>query len=310
VPLELAGSRDDVEIDLPAPALVRGRVVEAGTGEPIGGAILSFEAAAPGEEPSFPRQGNAGESNPDGSWSVNAPPGRYRVVASKEDYAPGEAQVEVTGDTPPPEVRIALSPAAGLTLEVVGPGGFYPVRVYAALIDGAGRAVVAASFPTGEEGRVRLSQAPPGAFTALVKADGSATMSLPVTVPGRAPRLLLAPPAVLTVEVPALANDAQGGKLTVSGADGQPFRSVGWGGTVRQEWGLGGGKAQIDDLPPGSYTGDDALRQELPGDGGGGGRAGDQGAGVGSEAAGRGGEVSCPGKPGGEPIESSLLAAY
>lgn len=259
--VELSESRADVVIDIPAATLVRGRVLEAGSQGPVAGATLFFDQE--GEDPSsrpLPG-GNAGETDSEGGFLVSAPPGRYRVTARKEGYSPGEARVEVAAGSSPPEVRIRLERASGLALEVVGLGGLPPAHVYAALVDGTGRPVVSGTYSPGEDGRIQLSQAPPGTFLALVRAPGTATASVPVSVPGGGARVALLPPAPLTVRVPALASDPQGGLLTLLNAEGQPFRSVGWSGTVRQHWGLSAGTAVIEDLPPGRYS----LKVTTPG---------------------------------------------
>ncbi len=251
--VELSTSRDDVLIDIPGNARVRGRVIEAGTQAPVAGADIDFERQGDGSA-SFSRYlTDAGRSDAQGTWSVQAPPGTYRVKATKGGYAPGEATIDAPAGGEPPEVRITLSPAPGLTFTVTGVGGIPPSRVYAALVAGGGQTVVSGSYAPGEEGRTEISQAPAGSFTLLVGSSGTATVAVPVLVPSATTRVTLPLPTRLTVTVPALA-EARDAKLTILGADGQPFRSMLWGGIPQAERPLYQGKAEIDDLPPGSYA--------------------------------------------------------
>jgi hypothetical protein len=109
---ELAVSRGDVTIEVPGQARVSGRVVEAGTQTPIADANIVFEPLDDGGGPFFPGHGLAGRSDAQGAFRANAPAGRYRVVATRTGYAPGEVTVDAT-TAAPPEVWIALTPDPG-----------------------------------------------------------------------------------------------------------------------------------------------------------------------------------------------------
>jgi hypothetical protein len=96
---------------------------------------------------------------------------------------------------------------------------------------------------------VRITTAPPGQWRLLVSAPGTATAGVDVTVPGEPVRVALSPGATLVVKASGLTGR---GRLTLTGADGQPFRSVS-GGMVVQEWPMYSNQALVDGLPAGAW---------------------------------------------------------
>jgi protocatechuate 3,4-dioxygenase beta subunit len=250
--VEVAGDRD-LLIELPIQQ-VSGRVVDAADFSPIAEAEVSLEPLAQ-PATSAPGFGFVHRARSDGGGQFtlsDVPEGGYRVVARQDGYSPGEATVQVRTGADVDGVRLALSATSGLTLQVVGPGGSAPERVYVALLDATGRAVLASMEPTGENGRVRLTSAPPGRWRLLVGADGAGTAALAVAAPGPPVRLALPPAARLTVIVPALLDGRRIGTLTLVGADGQPYRSPSWG-AVRAEFPFSDGRTTLDNLPPSTW---------------------------------------------------------
>jgi protocatechuate 3,4-dioxygenase beta subunit len=231
---------------------VSGRVVDAADAAPVAGATVRTESlgGTSGPDLGFPQGSVTGT---DGTFTIEGlSEGTFRVTARKDGYAPAEATVAVPAGGSVDDVRLALEPAAGLVLEVLAPTGLPPERVEVALLDAAGRALVADGFTPGEGGRVRVTSAPAGRFRMLVASPGAATAALDVTVPGAPIRLALLPGARLDVSVPALADTGAFGTFSVMGADGQPFRGVNIG-SVLQEWPLWQGAGAIDGLPPGAW---------------------------------------------------------
>jgi protocatechuate 3,4-dioxygenase beta subunit len=247
-PVELAGDRD-ILIDLPTQR-VSGRVVDA-SDSPVAGAAVTVEPATGGGPVTFSGMGQGATSGADGDFTVTGlADGSYRVSARKEGYAPAETTIEVRGGDVD-GVRLALGEGAGLVLEVRSFAGTPPARVEVALLDPAGRAVLSGSYNTGENGRVRLTEAPAGRWRLLAGASGSATVALDVSVPSPPLPIALPPAAQLTVTVPELAG-GPGATLSIIGSDGQPFRAVAFG-FVQSEWPMLRGSAQIGNLPPGAW---------------------------------------------------------
>ncbi|HEY4590704.1 MAG TPA: carboxypeptidase regulatory-like domain-containing protein, partial [Thermoanaerobaculia bacterium] len=175
--------------------------------------------------------------------------GAWTVQAVKEGYAAGERKIEV-GDSPPGDVEIRLDPTEGVTVEALLPTGQPPERVRVAALDGGGAAVSTGTYLTGENGRARIPNVPPGSWLLLIEADQSASATVPAPVPGPAVHVVLPPAGQLRVQVP----DLKGGDASVvlSGAGGV-YRGFDWDGRVRSEWDLAGGSRSFDRLPAGLW---------------------------------------------------------
>jgi beta-lactamase regulating signal transducer with metallopeptidase domain len=132
-----------VDLALPRGVVVRGKVVEEGTGRPVAGAIVRL---APDSIP-FQDLGAPAVTNADGTYRVAGPPGPGYVVAQgpSDDYVPREfavaggplnrhrfyahayRSVDLKPGGPEQEVDLALRPGAAIDGRVVGPDG-QPVR--------------------------------------------------------------------------------------------------------------------------------------------------------------------------------------
>lgn len=240
----------EVDVDL-STARLSGRVFEKGSGAPLANVRVTALPAAPGQEGAL---GPQSVSDASGTFTLeNVETGSYRVQGSKEGYARAEARVEVTSpDARVEGVRLELAPETGLVLDVGSPAGA-PAQVSVALLDAAGSPVFSDWLATGENGRTRIRNAPPGHHQLLVAATGFAPVSLQVTVPGPPVPIQLQPGGQLIVEVRELATAGQTAKLTLVGANGQPHRTVSFGAVV-QEWTLVAGAATVDDLPAGKWV--------------------------------------------------------
>ncbi|HYO12902.1 MAG TPA: carboxypeptidase regulatory-like domain-containing protein [Thermoanaerobaculia bacterium] len=248
--VEISADREIV-IELPTQR-VSGRVVDATDSSPVEGASIVLESSDPRE--SRGRPGEMGAStDPSGAFSIgNVAEGTWRVIARKEGYSPSETTVEVGSGADVDGVRLTLSPGAGLVLEVRTTTGSIPAQIFAALLDAGGRSLLAGSYETGEGGRVRLTSAPAGRFRLYVSAAGAATTSVDVAVPGEPVRVVLPPASQIVVDVPDLAGQGGRATLSVTGADGQPFRSVLYGMSLT-EWPLLQGRTVVEGVPPGTW---------------------------------------------------------
>jgi hypothetical protein len=108
-PVTIEGDME-VTIDIPAGALL-GRVVSAGTGEPVSGA--SVQITPQGQEQQIPPAFSiaAIHSGADGRFESRLADGSYQILVQKEGFAPAEATAEVRRDMPGAPVEIRLKPA-------------------------------------------------------------------------------------------------------------------------------------------------------------------------------------------------------
>ena len=245
--VELEGDRD-VVIDLPA-GRVSGQVVDAGDGSPVAGAILALEPpTGPGSE--LPFAPGATSDAAGGFTLTGVGAGAFRLVARKEGYQPATTAIEMRAGAEVDGLRLELTASPGLDLTVVGPAGLPPAQVHVALLDDRGTAVLAGTWPTREGGRLRIESVPAGRFRLLVSGDGGAA-ELDVGIPGPAMRVALAPTAELRVSAPALAGTPA--VLTLTGADGRPFRSFLWS-NLQSRWESTDGGFTVSGLRSGTWT--------------------------------------------------------
>lgn len=243
--VEIAADRD-VLIELGA-ASISGRVVDEADRSPIANArvVLTagtenspFEAEAVTDSRGvFQLRGVA-----EGSWKVRA------LLA---DYAPAEVDVQVAG-APVEGLELALRASEGLTLEVLLPSGRPPGALRAAVLDPGGRVVSSGSYTPGEGGRTRIAGVPPGTWDLLLDADGAALLSIAVTAPGHAGRIVLPQPGGLSLRVPSLHGQA-GARVRLNDRNGKPFRTL-QGDRFLSELDLRAGSIDFQRLAPGAWT--------------------------------------------------------
>lgn len=225
-----------------------GRVVDATDSSPVAGAKIFLRAA----------EGFPGSFFPDATTDARGVfqlaevgEGSWTVQATREGYATAERKIEVESGSPPGDLEIRLDPTEGVTVEALLPTGRPPDRIRVAALDGGGQVVATGTFPTGENGRTRISNVPPGSWLLLVDSDQSATAMAAASVPGPAVQVVLPPAGRLQVQVPALA-DGPDAKLVLSGTGGL-YRTLDWSGAVRSEWDLEAGKWSFDRVPAGVW---------------------------------------------------------
>lgn len=108
-PVDVEGDTE-MTIDIPAGVLL-GRVISAGTGEPVSGASVQIMPQGQGSQipPAFSIA--AIHSGADGHFESRLADGIYQILVQKEGFAPAEATVEVRHDTAGAVVEIRLKPA-------------------------------------------------------------------------------------------------------------------------------------------------------------------------------------------------------
>jgi len=230
---------------------ISGRVLEAGSGEPVAGVAVGIQPADGRDEGGMPFN-NAASTDDDGRFRFGTmSEGSWRLTAEKSGYARATANV-AAGSEAVDDVEIRLSPTQGITLAVSRVAGSPPSEVHVAVLDAGRNAVSSGMYPTAENGRVRISTVPAGTWEVLVRSDDSGTVRVLVTSPGEPAAVVLAPQATLQVNVPAIAGEAIRARVTLTGGDGQRFLFPGWG-SVEDDFGLAYGRTTIQFLPAGTW---------------------------------------------------------
>jgi protocatechuate 3,4-dioxygenase beta subunit len=240
--IEISGDRT-IRVELRTASL-SGRILDATDGSPVPGARIALNTA----DGSFASSSSAIADARGVFHLQEVGEGAWTVRASQDGYAPGERKVQVAGDDPPDDVEIRLDPTQGITVEALLAGGQPPERLQAAALDASGRTVASGFFVTGENGRTRISNVPPGSWLLVVQADASAPASLAVSVPGPVLPVLLPPAGQLHIQGP---NDATA-RVTLTGAGGD-YQALSWNGTVLSEWSLAEGTLTLDRIPAGVW---------------------------------------------------------
>jgi len=245
-PVEISGDRE-MRVDLHTASLA-GLVVDAADSSPVAGAKLSLESVD-GKDP-IP-VGTA-ETDSHGAFRLaEVADGAWKLQASHEGYSPAVRDVRVDG-ADPENLEISLSPTEGLTLEVVQPSGQPPERIRAGVLDAAGKTVAAGYYPVGENGRVRLSNVPPGSWQIFVDSDFAAPASVAATVPGPAVRVILPPSGVVQVKVPTLTKQDITATVSLNGPGGA-YRTFDFNGQVVSQLELYRGVQRISRVPAGIW---------------------------------------------------------
>lgn len=168
-------------------------------------------------------------------------------------YAPEERIVDVEAGAPAEPLTIELDPTTGLALTVRRAAGEPPVWATVVVLDESGRQVHMEEPRLSDRGRGYLQQVPPGRWTVLVRAAGSAVALARASVPGKRLEVTLPRAAALTVRVPALLESHTAASLTLAGADGSPYFAINPGGAFQNAWPLAGGVVTVTDIPAGVW---------------------------------------------------------
>ena len=242
--VEIAGDQT-IRVELHTASL-SGRVVDATDSSPVSGARIFVKSPEGSSRSPFSSDATTDARGVFRLAEVEE--GAWTVQAVKEGYAAGERKIEV-GDSPVGDVEIRLDPTEGVTVEALLPTGQPPERVRVAALDGGGAAVSTGTYLTGENGRTRIPNVPPGSWLLLIEADQSAAATVPAPVPGPAVHVVLPPAGQLRVRVP----DLEGAATVVLSGAGGVYHGFDWDGRVRSEWDLAGGSRSFDRLPAGVW---------------------------------------------------------
>ena len=241
----------EVELDLLSVTLA-GRVLDSSDKLPLAGVRVSLLPPRGGEvnSGSFLRLEAVTDSR--GAFRLpDVPGGSWRVQAVLEGYTPGDQTLEVSASSAAEELEIALQATDGVTVQVALASGRAPSYVRAAVLDGSGQETASGTYPTGEDGRLHIGIVPAGSWDLVLDADGGAPVTLPVTAPGNAGRVVLPLPGVLDLKVPALLMARIGARVTLTDQSGKPFRTA-WR-ENQKGFELEAGALKLQRLAPGTW---------------------------------------------------------
>lgn len=195
---------DRVELQLPTGTLA-GRVT--GQGEPISEATVTVNLGPGG----YPER--AARTLEDGSFSFrDLPPGRLRVTAVANGYAPSQREVELT-ESGSQTLELKLEPESALHVVVRDEDGSFPEAVSLLAVQ-PGSPPVWQWVELDRHGRGVVTSLPSGTYLGLWRSAGAAVASF--SVPGRL-NLQLQPAGKLEIA------PEDGGEVLVVAADGTPL---------------------------------------------------------------------------------------
>ncbi len=230
---------------------VSGVAVNSFDHEPVEDARIVLEPLLDDQEIAARLLQPAGVSDSDGFFSLgDVAHGRYQLVATRAGYAELRRLLEVDG--PADDLELELTPSEGVFFELALADAGRVDWATAVVLDGD-RPVAHGTWASSENGRLRITGVPPGTYTMLIAAPGSATLTMTVTSPGDLGRIVLPRAGRVDVVVPELAGDGTVAMLRFTGADGRPYRSV-IRARVEDEFRLWEGRARIPGLPAGTWT--------------------------------------------------------
>jgi hypothetical protein len=248
----------DLELDLRlGAAMASGSVVDADTGEPLGGDQLGANFVCTGcTTRSHERPGNI-EVAPDGTWRAGPlEAGTWRLWLRRTGYVPWERVIEIAAGNDV-ELPIQLTPTPGLELAFVTEASVVPGLVRARLYDELGNEVARESFiaPYSPLPDAHWAGAPTGTWTLEAWGQYARPVRRQVTIPGPRVTVTLPVQGQVRARIPALEDTVAPAVLVVLDAGGQPVTGYTDNGLPTLEWiAPGGGEIGARYLPPGQYV--------------------------------------------------------
>lgn len=248
--VEIEGHQDIV-IDL-VPARVSGRIVDAGSGQPLADALVMLvRLSESGEE----TNALSAMSDADGAFDFpRAPPGRYRASVHRDGYAAATWQLDFAAGVERRDLELAVPATPGAELRVLLASGGVPRSVTVAIMDANGSAFLRESRPVEEDGKVALLTMPEGAFRVFVQSPGTVALHTTLEVPGEPQVLTLELAGLLDVRVPDLFTSGAVATLELVDPNGQPWVGLDPYGQPVAAWRLVGGRATVEGVPAGPWS--------------------------------------------------------
>lgn len=232
-----------VEIDQTA---VEGRVTDAETGQPIGGATVT--ARRSGEGPRFTDATD--HSGADGTFLLRGvSAGTVEITVQRGGYAPWRGVAEVAPGSTLDVGTVELETGAPLRLRLLPPTST-GVRVH--VFDVSGGRAGQESVQPDASGLVTVESVPPGTWSLQLVTSGRATVWVHVTVPSPEPVEVGLPlPSSVRVEIPELR--AAGEAASIQAFDERGRRHYPFGSAEKTGLPFVGGTAEVGALAPGRW---------------------------------------------------------
>lgn len=226
-------------------ASVRGRVVDAGTNEPIADAMVNFRPSGSAEM----RVSRAAMTDPNGNFTMDSvSSGTYTVTASREGYG-AETKEEPFGESGRDGLEFRLSRNDGVMLRVVDGRDGRQISAMVTVYDAAGRVVYdtrSSGFPGfGTTTDLHLPLAP-GSYTATLTMSGYATSTARLTSPSRQ-TVSMTPGGTIAVQ----SRHSVVRRMRLLDSSGMPYPRTSWTPASRE---LLPGTVPINNVAPGTYT--------------------------------------------------------
>lgn len=237
----------DTPGDIALPAVqIRGRVTEAGSGEPLDGVTVQAQPqAAPGQTGSRGFSMKTGVSDSTGAYFIDdVDSGPYQVTARRNEYQAKTEAVTVGGDTA--TLDFGLSRGEGVSIRVVdGLTGLPLKAVTASATSGGGAVGFQGPVALDSTGKGEISSLAPGRYVVRVFSDGYASRTGVLDVPSALVTLALTPGG----RVEIVTSTPLSARLV--DASGLPYQMNAW----RMDGRVGGGPPVVswDHVAPGSY---------------------------------------------------------
>ena len=184
---DIAAGTSDLKVVMHRGVTVRGQVSVRGAADPVSGAVVTARNAQPPHDTAF------GTSDGSGMFTMRLKPGVYLFQAyASGRISPGLQRVDIHGESPERQVRLALSETSVITGVMGDAKTGEPIPGVRVLLETQGRPAGAAR--TGGDGRFRLQAAegdnlllfhsapgylPPDTRALRVNAPGGGTLELP-----------------------------------------------------------------------------------------------------------------------------------
>lgn len=232
------------DIDYKA-ASIRGRVIDAGTGEAIENATVQFRSSTPGNEM---RGTRTSVTDSTGVFSIDfVNPGSYVITASRDGFG-NTMQDIVLGDAGREDLELKLSRNEGVTMSVVDARDGRSISGMVFVYDAQGRLVYdsQSAMRFGDAAKDLRLPLTPGSYTATVFSFNYAPVHVNVQSPST-PRVALSPGG--TIIVRSKHNERR--RMRLLDSRGLPYPRMGAAPMPRD---LPPGTATLERIAPGTYT--------------------------------------------------------
>ncbi|HVR43134.1 MAG TPA: carboxypeptidase regulatory-like domain-containing protein [Thermoanaerobaculia bacterium] len=225
--------------------MVRGRVVDAETSEPVADAMVILQEGAARSMMRFAMPARTDAAG--GFFFESISPGSYQARTEKEGYGQSVVDVNV-GESEPPELEIRIRSSAGVSVRLVDARDGRALQGRLSVADAMGRVAWEGLASGGGADGTRISLAP-GSYQALVNVNGYAPVVVDLAAPSAQTRTVpLTPGGSLRIESSAPARRL----ARILDASGRVFRRFSW--LAPAEMLLEPGTTVIEAIAPGAYS--------------------------------------------------------